>query len=94
MKDSLDHNLHYLYPNRSGQIMGIIMSEQLMPQIEAQLEELIQRYKILQQENQSLRTREAKWVAEHKQLIQKNEIARQRIEALIPRMRQLEAETE
>ena len=65
------------------------MSERLLAQIEAKLDELIARQQRLQRENQALREREDNWKLERARLIEKNEIARTRVEAMVKRLKNL-----
>ena len=59
---------------------------------EEKLVRLIELCQQLKQENQALREREAGLVGERSQLIEKNEMARQKIETMINRLRNLSAE--
>jgi len=59
---------------------------------EDKLDRLIGLCQQLKQENQALREREAGLVGERSQLIEKNEMARQKIETMINRLRNLSAE--
>ena len=59
---------------------------------EEKLDRLIELCQQLKQENQALREREAGLVDERSQLIEKNEMARQKIETMINRLRNLSAE--
>jgi len=59
---------------------------------EEKLDRLIELCQQLKQENQALREREAGLVGERSQLIEKNEMARQKIETVINRLRNLSAE--
>ena len=59
---------------------------------EEKLDRLIDLCQQLKQENQALREREAGLVGERSQLIEKNEMARQKIETMINRLRNLSAE--
>ncbi|MGB1868704.1 MAG: TIGR02449 family protein [Porticoccaceae bacterium] len=59
---------------------------------EDKLDRLIGLCQQLKQENQALREREAGLVGERSQLIEKNELARQKIETMINRLRNLSAE--
>ena len=58
----------------------------------AREDRLIELCQQLKQENQALREREAGLVGERSQLIEKNEMARQKIETMINRLRNLSAE--
>ena len=59
---------------------------------EEKLDRLIELCHQLKQENQALREREAGLLGERSQLIEKNEMARQKIETMINRLRNLSAE--
>ena len=59
---------------------------------EEKLDQLIELCQQLKQENQALREREAGLVGERGQLIEKNEMARQKIKTMISRLRNLSAE--
>ena len=59
---------------------------------EEKFDRLIELCQQLKQENQALREREAGLVGERSQLIEKNEMARQKIETMINRLRNLSAE--
>lgn len=59
---------------------------------EEKLDRLIELCQQLKRENQALREREAGLVGERSQLIGKNEMARQKIETMINRLRNLSAE--
>ncbi len=60
--------------------------------LEAKLDQLIQVCARLQRENQGLRERESDWQRERTRLIEKNELARTRVEAMIGRLKSLESE--
>jgi len=68
-----------------------LASEKLLAQISAKLEELISRHERLQKEHNTLRAKEADWLGERARLMEKNEIAKARIEAMIDRLTQLES---
>jgi len=59
---------------------------------EQKLDRLIDLCQVLKRENQALREREAGWVGERGELLEKNEMARQKIETMINRLRNLSAE--
>lgn len=73
---------------------AIFMSEQTIAFIEAKLDELIQRYQRLAVEHQALLDKEALWLGERARLVEKNEIARARIESMISRLKQIEMDAE
>ena len=57
------------------------------------IESLIALCQTLRQENQTLRANEQQWRQERASLIEKNEIARTRVEAMIGRLKALEHES-
>lgn len=69
------------------------MSEPLLAQLEEKLDLLIQRYQSLGAECKVLREHLHAWETERAALIEKNEIARARLEAMISRLKKLEAES-
>ncbi len=60
--------------------------------LEHQIDQLIYRSHQLEQENKSLRQQEVGWKKERAKLIDKNELARTRVEAMIHRLKALEQE--
>jgi cell division protein ZapB len=58
--------------------------------LERQVDELIQLCRRLQEENSSLRTRQEALMTERGELIEKNEQARSRVEAMLSRLRAME----
>ncbi|WP_339616704.1 TIGR02449 family protein [uncultured Gilvimarinus sp.] len=68
------------------------MSEDFILTLEAKLDELIRQCGRLQQENAELKTRESEWQQERVRLVEKNELARSRVEAMITRLKSLEAQ--
>lgn len=58
--------------------------------LESRVEELIERVRRLQQENQSLRSRHDVLSEKHVKLAEKTRIARERIESMIGRLKALE----
>ena len=68
------------------------MSNDLLLAIETKLDKLILQCNRLQQENAELKTREGEWQRERVRLIEKNELARSRVEAMITHLRNLDAE--
>ncbi len=59
--------------------------------LELQIEELIRACAYLKDENTSLRARQDSLVAERASLIEKTELARTRVEAMITRLKSMEA---
>ena len=60
--------------------------------VEQKLDQLIELCQPLKRENQILLDREAGLMGERSELIEKNEMARQKIEAMINRLRTMSAE--
>lgn len=61
-----------------------------LDQLERQVEELIRTCTQLKEENQSLRVSQEHLVAERAELIEKAELARSRVEAMITRLKAME----
>jgi len=68
------------------------MSDDLLLALETKLDKLILLCNRLQQENAELKNRESEWQRERVRLIEKNELARSRVEAMITHLRNLDAE--
>jgi cell division protein ZapB len=68
------------------------MSDDLLLALETRLDKLILHCNRLQQENAELKARESEWQRERVRLIEKNELARSRVEAMITHLRNLDAE--
>ena len=68
------------------------MSAEQFKALEHQIDQLIYRCNQLEQENKSLRQQEAGWKKERVKLVEKNELARTRVEAMIHRLKALEQE--
>jgi cell division protein ZapB len=66
------------------------MREQLK-HLEDKLDELIALCSSLDKENQSLRMKEGEWATERRELLIKNETARSEVEAMINRLKSMEA---
>ena len=65
-------------------------AEQRLDSLESRLEELLHACDRLSAENRSLRERQDALVAERAALIEKNELARTRVEAMINRLKAME----
>ncbi|MGQ9424958.1 TIGR02449 family protein [Gilvimarinus sp. F26214L] len=61
--------------------------------LEAKLDRLVQLCEQLNRENRRLREQQSGWLREKTRLIEKNELARTRVEAMISRLKSLEAES-
>lgn len=66
------------------------VTEQELKKLEYRLDELIQTIGRLKEENRSLRTQQDSLVSERAGLIEKNELARSRVEAMINRLKAME----
>ncbi|BAP15511.1 MAG: hypothetical protein AOY29_06820 [Alcanivorax borkumensis] len=67
--------------------------EQQLRQLEARVDDLLRISAKLRQENQALQDREGKLVEERAQLLKKNDAARNKVEAIISRLKSLEQES-
>ncbi len=65
-------------------------TESDLNQLEQQVEDLIRTCATLRNENNSLKTRQAGLIAERAELIDKAELARARVEAMISRLKAME----
>lgn len=68
------------------------MSNDLLLSLETKLDRLLMVCQRLQQENAELKTREGDWQRERQRLIEKNELARTRVEAMITHLKSLDVE--
>ena len=68
------------------------MSDELILALEIKLDRLILLTNRLQQENAELKARENAWQQERVRLIEKNELARSRVEAMITHLKSLDTE--
>lgn len=59
-------------------------------QLEAKVAELIGLCTVLSRENRALRAQQQNWSAERAKLIEKNELAKSRVESMITRLKTLE----
>ena len=73
------------------------MTDQLLAALESKLDRLISACDQLNRDNHELRqqlararTKEEEWQGERKRLIEKNELAKNRVEAMITRLKSLE----
>jgi cell division protein ZapB len=64
-------------------------TEQLT-QLEQQIDELLILTQVLGKENRALRTQQKNWTTERAKLIEKNELAKSRVESMITRLKALE----
>ena len=68
-------------------------TERDLKRLESRVEELIRACILLKEENRSLKTRQDNLVAERATLIKKTELARNRVEAIISRLKGMESGT-
>ncbi|HHO68407.1 MAG TPA: TIGR02449 family protein [Gammaproteobacteria bacterium] len=66
------------------------ITEQELRKLEVRLEELVRTIERLKEENRSLRHQQDSLVTERAGLIEKNELARTRVEAMINRLKAME----
>jgi len=66
------------------------VTEQELQKLEVRLEELVNTITRLKEENRSLRNQQDSLVSERANLIEKNEMARTRVEAMINRLKAME----
>jgi len=66
------------------------VTEQELLKLEVRLEELVSSIERLKEENRSLRNQQDSMVSERANLIEKNEMARSRVEAMINRLKAME----
>ena len=58
--------------------------------LEQKVEELIELCGVLSKENRALRTQQQNWTTQRAKLIEKNELAKSRVESMIVRLKALE----
>ncbi|RMG30621.1 MAG: TIGR02449 family protein [Gammaproteobacteria bacterium] len=66
------------------------MAEQDLRRLEARIEDLIRTVQRLKEENRSLRAQQQALTAERARLIERNDLARSRVEAMISRLKAME----
>ncbi|QFU77502.1 TIGR02449 family protein [Halioglobus maricola] len=66
------------------------MADKQLQDLEQKIDQLIELCKELNRENQALKAENAGWLAERQDLIDKNELARSKVEAMINRLRTME----
>jgi cell division protein ZapB len=69
-----------------------MMEETDIKMLELRVDELIQRLNAVKNENRSLRESQSTLITERARLIEKTELARTRVEAMITRLRAMEQE--
>ena len=58
--------------------------------LESKIDELIELCTVLTRENRALRAQQQNWTTERAKLIEKNELAKSRVESMITRLKALE----
>jgi len=86
----IDAFLTLLYSVRMSQTTPQSVTEQELRKLEVRLEELVNTITRLKEENRSLRNQQDSLVSERANLIEKNELARTRVEAMINRLKAME----
>jgi len=66
------------------------MSEPTLESLERKLDALLDQFQRIEQENQLLKAERSAWQSERTKLIKQNELARDRVEAMIVRLRAME----
>jgi cell division protein ZapB len=66
------------------------MSAPDLDALEYKIEELIKLCELLARENRALRSQQHNWATERARLIEKNELAKSRVESMITRLKSLE----
>ncbi|MFV8819098.1 TIGR02449 family protein [Haliea sp. E17] len=66
------------------------MADKQVKALEQKIDELISLCQLLNRENKSLKAQVASWQQERQELIDKNEMARSKVEAMITRLRTME----
>jgi len=70
---------------------SLARTETDLDRLQAGLKEMIRRLRVLEEENRSLKVRQETLVAERANLVQRNDEARSRVEAMIERLKALES---
>ncbi len=68
------------------------MDKNAIQQLEQQVDELLRTSRRLREENMLLKSQQAAWLSERAQLIEKTDVARNRIEKMVSRLKELDTE--
>lgn len=68
------------------------MDKDSLEQLEQQVDELLRVGRRLREENMLLRSQQTAWLTERAQLIEKTDVAKNRIERMVGRLKELDAE--
>lgn len=71
-------------------LSGLRMSSPDWAALEKKVSELIELCAVLSRENRALRAQQQNWTTERAKLIEKNELAKSRVESMITRLKTLE----
>ncbi len=83
-------NAPALYSGRMSKVSAQQAIDQDLKRLEFRVEELVRTVERLKEENRSLRVQQEHMTAERAQLIERNELARSRVEAMIGRLKAME----
>jgi len=70
--------------------MNATAESQELARLEQQIDELLVLTQVLSKENRALRAQQKNWSTERAKLIEKNELAKSRVESMITRLKALE----
>ena len=70
--------------------MNATAETEQLARLEQQIDELLVLTQVLSKENRALRTQQKNWSTERAKLIEKNELAKSRVESMITRLKALE----
>ncbi|OUR73193.1 TIGR02449 family protein [Methylophaga sp. 41_12_T18] len=68
------------------------MEKDALQQLEQQVDELLHASRRIREENMLLKAQQAAWLTERAQLVEKTDLARGRIETMVGRLKELDAE--
>lgn len=68
------------------------MDKNAIQQLEQQVDELLRTSRRLREENMLLKSQQAAWLSERAQLMEKTDVARNRIEKMVSRLKELDNE--
>jgi cell division protein ZapB len=68
------------------------MDKNAIQQLEQQVDELLRTSRRLREENMLLKSQQAAWLSERAQLLEKTDVARNRIEKMVSRLKELDSE--
>ena len=74
----------------ADQIVAAMEEKGIPVTLEAKIQELIELCNVLSRENRALRAQQQNWTTERAKLIEKNELAKSRVESMITRLKALE----